>query len=363
MARERSEMITVSTLTFIKILIIGGALWFFYYIWEVIALLFVSLVFASALSPWVASMERRKIPRVAGILLIYLSLIALLLLVIVLLIPPLSTEYTALVAAFPDYTDAILRFVHSYSPELNILDQLKKGLSFVQSSIPELAGHVFSKIFDVLRGFLGLFLVFVVTFYMVVEEEMIKKTLRLMTPGRYHSYIDEMVFKVQHKIGLWLRGQMTLCFIIFAITYIGLSLLGVKYALTLALVAGLTEFFPVIGPTIGAIPSLFIAFGQAPLLAVWVLLLYIIVQRMENDFLVPRIMQLTVGMNPLISIIALLIGGKIAGLVGILLAIPVATILMTILSDFIGIPNGEEQPVSRQKNQTVHEGGVLPPTS
>lgn len=362
MSRERSEMITVSTLTFIKVLIIGGALWFLYYIWEVVALLFISLVFASALSPWVASMERRKIPRIAGILLIYLSLIALLILVIVLLIPPLSNEYTALVAAFPEYTDGILRFVHSYSPELNILDQLKKALSLVQSSIPELAGHVFSKIFDVLRGFLGLFLVFVVTFYMIVEEEMIKKTLRLMTPVKYHSYVDEMVFRVQHKVGLWLRGQMTLCVIIFAITYVGLSLLGVKYALTLALVAGLTEFFPVIGPTIGAIPSLFIAFGQSPLLAAWVLLLYIVVQRLENDLLVPRVMQLAVGINPLVSIIALLIGGKIGGLVGILLAIPVATMIMTIFSDFTGTSH-DDYPSSRQKSSDGHEGGVLPPAS
>lgn len=340
--KDQAVTITISTITFLKILLILGVIAFVYVTRDILAILFIALLLSSALSPWVLAMERRKIPRTAGIFLIYLSILSVISLAIVLLIPPLVEQFNELSLTFPSYSDHFVQVLQSYSPDINIIDQFKRLFISIQSSILDIASGIFLKIFDILKGLVAFFLVFVVTFYMVVEENMMRRALRSVAPAKYHAYIERLLGKIQKKIGLWLRGQAILSFLIFFLSFVGLSILGVHYALVLALVAGLTEFMPLIGPIIGAIPAIFIAFNQDPLLAVWVILLYILIQRLENDLLVPRIMQQAVGLNPLVSIIALLIGAKFGGIIGILLAIPVATVLAVIASDFFGNSFGHE---------------------
>jgi len=227
----------------------------------------------------------------------------------------------------------------------DVVGQLKQFIGEIQSNSFQFAGTIFSKIFNVLSGLVALLIVCVVTFYMVVEEGVIKKAIHSMAPQKYHESIDDLTAKIQKKIGLWLRGQFILCFIIFVLCFIGLTVLGVKYALILALFAGLTEFVPILGPILGSIPAIFVAFNQTPILALFVFLLYFLVQRMENDFLVPTVMQKAVGVNPLVSIIALLIGGKLGGIVGVLLAIPVVTVIGVVLDFFTSdVRGGTEQP-------------------
>jgi predicted PurR-regulated permease PerM len=143
----------------------------------------------------------------------------------------------------------------------------------------------------------------------------------------------QLVNRMQDKIGLWLRGQIILSVIIFLLTYLGLSILGVKYALVLALVAGLTEFVPYLGPILAAIPAVFFAFTQDPMLAVFVIVLYYIIQLFENNFIVPQLMQKVVGLNPVVSIVVLLIGFKVGGIIGVILAIPVATAIGVFAKD------------------------------
>ncbi|MBI4272388.1 AI-2E family transporter [Candidatus Uhrbacteria bacterium] len=334
--QEQSLTVNISTLTFLKILLIIGILAFIYFIRDILAILFIALLLSSALSPWVQTMESRKIPRAAGIFLIYFSILAIVALAIVLLIPPLVEQFNELSLSFPSYSDHFVQVLQSYNPDINIVDQMKRLFVSIQSSLLDIASGIFLKIFDILRGIVAFFLVFVVTFYMVVEENMMRRALKTLTPSAYHPFAERLLGKIQKKIGLWLRGQAILSFLIFLLSFIGLSILGVHYALVLALVAGLTEFMPLIGPIIGAIPAIFIAFNQDPLLALWVLLLYVLIQRLENDLLVPRVMQQAVGLNPLVSIIALLIGAKFGGIIGILLAIPVATVCAVFASEFFG---------------------------
>ncbi len=339
-SKGRFVNINISTLSLVKILIILATIGFLYSIRDILAILFIALMLSSALSPWVGAMETRRIPRGVGILLIYLSLVSIITLSFVLLIPPVMSEYKNLSIAFPVYTDRFMQLVQTISPDVDIMDQVRKGFQSIQSQLIPIAGGVFTKLFDIIGGIVAFFVVFVVVFYMIVEEGVIRKAIHYVTPFKYQGYIDQLIVKIQKKIGLWLRGQAILSLIIFLLSFIGLSILGVRYALILALVAGLTEFMPIIGPILGSIPAIFIAFNESPLLAFWVFLLFVVIQRLENDLLVPRVMQKTVGINPLVSIIALLIGGKIGGFFGILLAIPVATVIGVIIEDLLG--NEEE---------------------
>ncbi len=130
-----------------------------------------------------------------------------------------------------------------------------------------------------------------------------------------------------------MQGQLFLGVIVGVLVYIGLSLLGIRFALLLAIIAGILELVPYIGPVLSAIPAVILAFFQAPILALWILILYIVVQQLENYLLVPVIMKKVVGLNPVVVIIALLIGGKLLGILGIILAVPAAAVLAEFFKD------------------------------
>lgn len=338
--KQQVVTINISSISLAKILIILGTIGFIYLVKDIVALVFVSLIFASALAPWVATLEQRRIPRPLAIWMIYMTVIAIIILSIVLLIPPLTEQFNQLVISFPQYSDTILSYIRNIQGDgatVNLIDQIKNALKSLEAVMVQAAGGIFSKLLDVISGLVGVVVVMVMTFYMTIEDGILKRAMSTVVPARYHAYAHSLISRIQGKIGLWLRAQMILCFIIFLASWVGLWILGLKkYALILALIAGLTELIPMVGPIIGAVPAVFIAFGQSPWMALWVILLYLLIQRIENDVLVPKVMQKAVGVNPLISIIAILIGAKIAGIVGVMLAIPVVTAIGVIISDFFG---------------------------
>ena len=149
-----------------------------------------------------------------------------------------------------------------------------------------------------------------------------------------HPYLFRLITRIQHKLGLWLKGQLILSLIIFGLVFIGLSIIGVEYALLLAFVAGVFEIIPFLGPTLAAIPAAFFGFTQSPVLGLLVIALYVLIQQLENHVIVPKVMSKSVGLNPLIVIVAFLVGAKIGGFIGVLLAVPVATAISVFLSDF-----------------------------
>ena len=129
------------------------------------------------------------------------------------------------------------------------------------------------------------------------------------------------------------------------LTFVGLRILGVKYALTLAVIAGILEIVPVIGPIISSIPAIIIGFTQSPFLGLLVLILYAVIQQSENHIIVPKVMQKTTGLSPVVIVISFLIGAKLLGLLGILLAVPIAVILSVFVDEFISktVEEGAEE--------------------
>lgn len=162
-----------------------------------------------------------------------------------------------------------------------------------------------------------------------------KRIMRSVVPTKYQPYFTHLANRMQMKIGKWLRGQLFLSLIIFLLSWLGLSVLGVKYALVLAVFAGVTELIPYFGPFIGGVPAVLIAFTQSPTLAILVIVLYVVIQLIENHVLVPKVMQKAVGLNPVVTIIVILIGAKLAGILGIILAVPVTTALGVAAKDLI----------------------------
>lgn len=328
--------INITTSTIVKFFLTMIFIYFLYVIRDIVIILFVALIFSSALDPWVDKMHQRKIPRGIGILLIYIVLFIFISISVYLVIPPIAEQIKELSQNFPHYLEIITSSISKfkqYSIQFGAADAVKNSLGSLSSNLQIAAGGIFSTISSIFGGIVSFFLILVITFYMVVEENAIKKLIWSIAPAKHQTYIMQLINRIQKKIGLWLRGQLILILTIFILTYIGLLILNVKYALVLALIAGITEFIPYVGPLIGCIPAIFLAFAQAPILALFVFFLYVIVQNVENHILVPKIMQKTVGLNPIVSIAVLLIGYNIAGVAGAILSIPVTTAISVFVKD------------------------------
>jgi len=329
--------INISTWTIAKVFLFFLLVYFLYLIKDILAVLFVSLILSSAIDPTVDAMHKRKIPRAVSVLFIYAVFFIVISFVVYSIIPPIIQETSELSVNFPRILDKIISSVSSlknFASEHGVLDGIKNNIGTIGSNLQSAAGSIFSTVTGIFGGIFSFFLVLVLTFYMVVEEEAIKKLIFSIAPREHQTYVMQLINRMQKKMGFWLRGQIILCLVIFIFAYIVLLSLHVKYALVLAIFAGFTEFIPYLGPIIGSIPAVFIAFTQDPIKAIFVAVGYYIIQLMENNYLVPKVMQKAVGLNPIISISVLMIGLKVGGIVGGILSIPVATAISVFLKDF-----------------------------
>ncbi|MBT3690053.1 AI-2E family transporter [bacterium] len=329
--------VSISMGTFLKLLLIFLVIVFLYLIKEVIVLIFVALILASAFDPWVDWFQKKRIPRGLSIIFIYLILISIIGTAIWLLVPPISQEVGQLSSNLPNYYERIessIDYFKGVAIEQGSETSFQDSLDTLSATLTGATTKVFNTIFSIFGGVISFFLVLVITFYFTVEEEGLKNFLKSVSPSRMHPYLFRLITRIQHKLGLWLKGQLILSLIIFGLVFIGLSIIGVEYALLLAFVAGVFEIIPFLGPTLAAIPAAFFGFTQSPVLGLLVIALYVLIQQLENHVIVPKVMSKSVGLNPLIVIVAFLVGAKIGGFIGVLLAVPVATAISVFLSDF-----------------------------
>jgi len=349
--RER-QLVDLSIMSIVKFFLVVIFLFFLYLIKEVLAILFVALILASAVDPWVDGLERIKFPRWLSILMIYIGLFIIIFLTVYLIIPPVTEQIGQLSTNFPDYFEkvgGVFDSLKNFSAEHGVTGELDRGIMALRDNVSGALGSVFSTVAGIFGGIVSFFIVLVITFYMTVEESSMKRTVTFILPDKYQPFTLQLINKVQRKIGDWLKGQLVLCLIVGVMAYIGLLILGVNYALVLGLLAAVGEFIPYLGPTISAIPAIFLAFTQSPIKALFVLILYVLIQQVENNILVPKVMQKAVGLNPIISIIALLVGAKTAGLIGVVLAIPVATAISVIVRELWSTKEVVDELIEEEK--------------
>lgn len=335
-SKSKTEM-TISTRSILKFFAIILLFWFLYTIKDIIAVIFVAFVLASALDPWIDALQKRKIPRGVGILIIYLVMLAVISLTFALIIPPIIEQTKQITNSFPEYFEKISDLYtnfQQFSNDYGVQSTVQNSLNSINNTLGQLGSGIFSVSSRFFGAIFGAFAILVIVFYMTIGEAGIKEFFLFIAPSKYQPYFVHKINQVQRKLGLWLRGQLILGLIIFTLTYIGLSILQVEYALVLALFAGLAEFVPYIGPIISAVPAIFLTFANSPVQALMVVVLYIVIQQLENQIIVPKVMQKSVGLNPLVVIVVMLIGAKIGGIAGIILAVPTATIIKIFLSDF-----------------------------
>lgn len=307
-------------------------LWLLFILREVVIILILSFIFSAALDPLVDYLEKRKTPRVLAIGGIYLVVILLLVLVIRLIIPPLIDQASMIVSQRDFYIDKILAFLSGL--DVSLKEYLKSNASHLITSIAQ-AGEagILSGASGIFNGVVDFILVLVISFYLLLEKDGTEKWITSYVPKAYQTKSLSIAKKITTKMSHWFRGQLFLGVIIFAIVYLGLSLLRVEFALTLAILAGFLELLPVIGPLIAGALAALVALTTSPVLSLIVISFYFLVQQLENHILVPLIMKKTLGLNPVAIIISLLVGGKLLGVIGIIIAVPVAAIISVLFNE------------------------------
>lgn len=345
--KNSSQKITfdVSLTTFFKAIVIVVALLFLYLIRDLLLMIVVAIVIASAIDSWIDWLQKKRVPRWLSVMITFVIMIGIIVAIFSLLIPPIVEQSQQLASVLPDYIRTVVDQVSAVRDVVGeqAFDNMFTSLSSIDNPISGDSFSVFGTISGILGVVFSIVIVFVLSFYFTVQEGSLKKFVRSLVPMKHRPYVQSLVGRVQKQIGYWLRGQIVLGLIVGIMLYIGLSLLGVKYALLLAILGGLLEIVPYIGPIISAVPAVFLAFTQRPLLALFVLLLYIVVQQLENHIIVPKVMQRVIGLNPLVTIIVILVGVKLAGILGGILAVPIATAIQVFLSDIFEIKDEKDK--------------------
>lgn len=305
------------------------ALWFLLQIREIIILLFLSIILLSALLKPVEWLNARRVPRVLSVLLVYLFLLGLISSVIGIIVPPLVSQTSDLVSKLPQIISSINNFFIFYHiPVEDMSSVLARQVQQIAGNIISVSTKVFSSLFSVIT-------LFVLTFYLLLEWKKFVKLLTSPFSGKQEKKVVSIITKVEGGLGQWIRGQLTLSLIVGLLTFIGLTLLGVPFAVPLSLIAGILEIVPIIGPIISAIPAILIGLTISPILALAVAALFFIVQQLENHLIVPMVMSKVVGLQPPIVIIGLLIGAKLAGVGGAFLAVPVIVVARIIIAELL----------------------------
>jgi predicted PurR-regulated permease PerM len=296
-------------------------LWALYQIREVIIILFVAIIFMSALYPIVDYLESKKIPKPLAITFVYIVVIAILATLVAFVVSPLIEQTSHLADTLPRILDQVL------PPET--FDR-----SILQQQISGFTDNAFSYGLLILTNIVTFISIAVLTFYLLLERDRLDQLFTQFTPGQ-RSRVERVIRKIEDKLGAWLRGQIILSLIIAVLAYIALFALGVPYALPLAIVAGLFEVVPVIGPIISSVPAIFIAYLTSPVTALLTAIAFFVIQQAENHVVVPQVMKKAVGLNPLVVILAVAIGGKLLGIVGALLAVPIAVVIEIVSQDLL----------------------------
>lgn len=203
----------------------------------------------------------------------------------------------------------------------------------LKDQLPNLSGNILTYTLDIFQSFIGAVLVAVITFYMLLDKDKLELRFGRLF-GKYQDKARGLLRKIEIKLGAWLRGQLLLSLIVAVLIYAGLVVIGVNFALPLAVISGLLEVVPIIGPIISAIPAILIALITSPVLALIVAAWYLIVQQAESHIIVPQVMKRAVGLNPLVVILAIAIGDRLLGIAGALLAVPIAVVIQIIADDY-----------------------------
>lgn len=340
----------------LNLVFVALGFWLLYRFNQVVFILFIAILIGTVIRPVVTWLNQRGLPRIAGVILVYFLLLALFISFMLLLFPLIVKQGATIAAAVPGFYQSLREWM------VNVPNPLIVRLSeFLPATLPSLnpsiapqtgqdvmdsAGQALGYITLAARGVFIAMVILFLAFYWTLDGPRIIQSFLLLVPKDQRESIGELVSAMETKVGFYIAGQGFLCLVIGIMALVAYLLIGLPNALVLALIAGVLEAVPMIGPLLGAIPAALVALSIGPDKLGWVILATVVIQQLENSLLVPRVMRKAVGVNPFVTLLALFAFGSLFGIAGALMAIPMAAIIQLVLDRFVFHPVTTESDVS-----------------
>ncbi len=334
----------------------------------------IAIIFAYIIDPIVNYLERKGVKRQFGVIIVYISVILIFGILIVSVIPKTINEVSNLLASLPAMVDTLIKDVNNFltevfakfnielpenfinvykesNPKVNgnvetpqivsdILNSMKKAINELivkmQGSLMGSLSNIVSKLYGFLTSAFRLVLIIIFSFYFSVDKERFILKVKKAIPNKYREDISYLTGNIDTALQQFIRGRMLLAIFVGVLTMIYLLILRVDFAVIIGLITCVADIIPYIGPFLGCAPAVLFAFMDSPMKALWVLVLFVVVQWVENNILAPKLIGDSTGLNPLVILISIIIGGGIFGVWGMVISVPLTSIIF-ILVDFIKI--------------------------
>lgn len=340
MDKQISVSITSGTIVAALAIALGA-----YVLWilrNLLLLVVTAIVIASAIEPGVLFFARHRVPRLASVLLMYLLVFGSIFGLIYFFFPPILADAETFLASVPQYINT-LSLPSSFAGISNATDflnsqheaqSLLQSLLALQNSFTSNSAGIIQLLATFFGGIFSLMLVIVLSFYLALQETGVDDFLKFVTPAKYEAYTVDLWRRSQHKIGLWMQGQILLSVIVGVLVYLGLLIIGIQYALLLAVFTAMAEIIPIFGSLMAGGAAAMVAYSQGGVaLGLIVAGLYVVVNQFEANLIYPLVVKKVIGLPPLIVILALIAGDVLAGFLGVLLSVPIAAAILEFLSD------------------------------
>jgi predicted PurR-regulated permease PerM len=347
MAEHNKNNVTfsISNGSIVRVILFGLLLVALYYLRDLILVILTAIVIATFIDAAARRLSRWRINRTLSVVIIYILGLALLAGIFYIFVPLLVVETSNLISLLSKYlpTSDLIQNLQTQQQALgakelaNSFTHTGGSLSSLVANAKLFVSNLSSGFFDAISsafgGILNVVIIVVISFYLSIQEKGIEKFLRIVTPDKSEAYVINLWQRTQRKIALWVKGQLILGLIVGVLIYLGLAILGVQYALVLAIAAAILELIP-FGILLATVPAVSFAYIDGGVtLALLVAGLYLIVQQFESYLIQPLVIKKVIGISPLVVILSVLIGAKLAGFWGLILAIPVAVALLELADD------------------------------
>lgn len=341
MDKEIRVAITSGTIA-TALLVIAGA----YVLWllrDLVLLVLTAIIIASAIEPEIAFLIRHRIPRFFAAIMVYVAVFGSVFALLYFFFPPIIADAAGFLSAMPRYIEAInassslssITSASSLVGSSHDLQSFVQTLFSLQSLFTEGSSSIMQLVVTFFGGIFSLLLVIVLSFYFALQDTGVDDFLRLVMPVAYEDYSVDLWKRAQKKIGLWMQGQILLSLLVAVLVYMGLLIIGIPYALLLSVFTALAEIIPIFGSLLAGTVAVMVAFSDGGVaLGAIVAGLYIVVNQFESNLIYPLIVKKIVGVPPLLVIVALIAGYTLAGFLGALLSVPVAAVILELITDF-----------------------------
>ena len=336
----------------ILVLLVAGMILFAYYygdkIFKILSPLFMAVFIAYAIYPMVVRFERNGVKRHYAIIIIYIFAALSLAFFVIFIMPHVISNAKELFNTLPDIAGRYRELFNSYISRIKtsrwpdeiknmIFGELNVGTGFVQNY----ASRAMKKSLAILASSIGIFmnivLSMIIAYYLLKDIEDIKRSTLMLAPKKMRNDLINLGRELNTIITNFIRGQLITALIVGLLETIGLYLVHVKYPFILGVIGGIANIIPFFGPVLGAIPAVALALLQSPTKALLAAAVFIVVQQIDNAFISPKIIEGKLGLHPITTIIAVLIGGEFFGILGMLLGVPVTAMIKVILKRAIDI--------------------------